>query len=126
MSMQNPYNKYSNNNKVFTVPKEELTLILFDAAVKFSNQAIIAMENGDNDKINQFIVRAQNIVREFQLTLDKQYEISGQLDELYEYIYTRLIEANVKKDIHILTECRDMIRDLRNTWKEAMSLAKKK
>lgn len=125
MSMKNPYSQYSNNNKVFTVSKEELTLMLFDGALKFSNQAITALENDDNTKANDFIVRVQNIIREFQITLDKQYEISAQLDSLYDYIYTRLIDANIKKDLSILTEARDMIRDLRNTWKEAMALAKK-
>jgi len=47
------------------------------------------------------------------------------LDQLYDYLFHRLIQANVKKDPEIMTEVRDHLRDLRDTWKEAMKLAKK-
>jgi flagellar protein FliS len=124
----NPYNKYS-NNKVYTASKEELVLMLYDGALKFCNQAIIALENKDSDsnevsKAHTAIVRVQNIVREFQVTLDRQYEISDQLDSIYDYLYRRLVEANLKKDKEIVAEVRDFLRDLRETWKEAMLVAK--
>jgi len=119
----NPYEKYR-ADAVNTATKEELTLMLFDGAVKFCNQALTAMETKDYEKTNDMIRRVQNIVREFQITLDRKYEISGQLDQLYDYMHSRLIEANVKKDSIILTEIRDHLRSLRDTWKEAMKLAK--
>jgi flagellar protein FliS len=119
----NPYSKYS-NNKVFTASKEELVLMLYDGALKFCNQAMIAIENKDIDKANSSIVRVQNILREFQSTLDRQYEISASLDSIYDYLYRRLVEANLKKDLEVMTEVRDFVRDLRDTWREAMNLAK--
>lgn len=124
MAVNNPYSKY-NDNKVFLASKEDLTLMLYDGAVKFCNQGLIALENGDNIKANESIIRVQNIIREFQITLDRKYEISAELDRLYDYIYRRLVEANLKKDIEILTESRDFIRDLRDTWKESMLIARK-
>lgn len=124
MAMQNPYSKY-NDNKVFTASKEDLTLMLYDGALKFCNQAIIAVENNDLNKANSCIIRVQNIIREFQLTLDRQYEISLELDRLYDYIYRRLVQANLKKDTEILSEVRDFIRNLRDTWKQSMVLARK-
>jgi len=64
-------------------------------------------------------------VREFQITLDRKQEISKQLDQLYDYLIYQLIQANVKKNSDIMLEVRDHLRDLRDTWKEAMKLAKK-
>ena len=121
--MQNPYDKYR-NNAVFTSTKEELTLMLYDGALKFCNQAIVAMESKDFAKTHELIVKVENIVREFQITLDMKYEISEQLNLIYDYLHDRLVAANMSKDTEILEEVRDHLRGLRDTWKEAMKLAR--
>ncbi|MCL2574437.1 MAG: flagellar export chaperone FliS [Defluviitaleaceae bacterium] len=121
--MQNPYDKYR-NNAVFTATKEELTLMLYDGALKFCNQAIVALEGKNYEKTHELILRVENIVREFQITLDMKYEISKQLNLIYDYLYTRLVSANMGKDVSILEEVRDHLRSLRDTWKEAMKLAR--
>ncbi|MCL1935326.1 MAG: flagellar export chaperone FliS [Defluviitaleaceae bacterium] len=123
MLLKNPYSNYS-NNKIFTASKEELTLMLYEGALKFANQAIIALENKDMEKTNTLIVRVQDIIREFQITLNRSYPISEKLYNLYDYLYRRLIEGNMKKDKEILSEVRDFLRDFRDLWKEAMVLAK--
>ena len=120
---KNPYAKIE-DNAVFTATKEELTLMLYEGALKFINQAIDATENEDFQKANVLIIRVEDIIREFQITLDFQYEISNQLNSLYDYMHRRLVEANMKKDVGILNEIRDMLREFRDMWKEAMSTAK--
>ena len=119
----NPYAKYKNHS-INTATKEELTLMLYDGAVKFCNQALSSMEAKDHIKTNESIRKVENIVREFQITLNKKHDIANQLDLLYDYLHRRLVEANLKKDIEILTEVRDHLRNLRDTWKEAMKLSK--
>ena len=121
--MNNPYEAYKNNT-VFTATKEELTLMLYDGAVKFCNQAMVALEKKDYGKTNEMMLKVQSIIQEFQLTLDNKYEISTQLNLLYDYLYNRLVEANMKKDLEILTEVRDHLRSLRDTWKEAMKISR--
>ena len=121
--MNNPYDTYKNNS-VFTATKEELTLMLYDGALKFSNQAMVALEKKDFEKANEMIIKVQNIIQEFQITLDKKYDISKQLATLYDYLFRRLLEANMKKDTEILNEVRDHIRTLRDTWKEAMKMSR--
>ena len=123
--MQNPYDKYRSNT-VFTATKEELTLMLYDGALKFCNQAVIALEEEDFAKAHGLILKVENIVREFQITLDMNYEISKQLNLIYDYLYTRLVAANMSKDVGILEEVRGHLRGLRDTWKEAMKLARQK
>ena len=124
MSMKNPYEQHK-TNVIMTASKEELTLMLYEGAIKFVNQAIIAIENKDPSKAHDLIVKAENIVMEFRVTLKPEFDISTQLDQLYVYMYDRLFEANIKKDVAMLEEVRDLLRDFRDTWKEAMVIARK-
>ena len=119
----NPYNRML-EDAVMSASKEELTLMLYEGGIKFLNQAVWAIEKKDYAKANTAIQRAEDIVREFQLTLDHQYPISQQLDSLYDYMYRRLVEGNIAKDIEIINEVLGMFREFRDTWKEAMKLAK--
>jgi len=121
--MNNPYAAYKENS-VFTASKEELTLMLYDGALKFCNLAEVALEKKDYAKANEMLIKVQNIIQEFQLTLNNKYDISRELNTLYHYLYSRLIEANAKKDLEILDEVRGHIRSLRDTWKEAMKLSR--
>jgi len=111
--------------KVMNATREELTLMLYEGGVKFLNQAIVAIEKNDPIKANNLIIRCEEIVREFQITLDHQYPIAEDLNELYDYMHRRLVEGNLLKDTTILNEVLDMFREFRDTWKEAMKLASK-
>ncbi|MCL2356660.1 MAG: flagellar export chaperone FliS [Defluviitaleaceae bacterium] len=110
--------------QVETASKEELTLMLYEGGIKFLNQAVIAVEKNDVVKANNLIQRVEDIVREFQITLNHDYEVSKHLNLLYDYMYNRLVEANLQKDVEILNEVLGMFREMRDTWKEAMKLAK--
>ncbi|MCL2617719.1 MAG: flagellar export chaperone FliS [Defluviitaleaceae bacterium] len=123
MQQTNPYSKMR-ENAIMTAPKEELTLMLYDGALKFINQAQIAMENKDPGKTHECLVRVQDIIREFQITLDRKHEVSQHFDIMYEYIFRRLVEANTKKDIEAVKECSELIRGMRDIWKEAMQVAR--
>lgn len=124
MITQNPKHQVL-QKQIEAATKEELTLMLYEGGIKFLNQAIIALEKNDIVKANNLILRTEDIVREFQITLDHKYEeISKPLDQLYDYMHRRLVEGNLQKDVAILTEVLDMFREMRDTWKEAMKLAK--
>ena len=107
------------DNKIKTATPAELTLMLYDGSIKFCNIAIMAIEENDNSKANTNIIKAQKIMLELRSSLDHKYEISKNLDLLYEYIYSELIEANMKKDKNVLDEVLESLRELRDTWKEA-------
>jgi len=123
MPQPNPYDKYL-ENRISTASKEELTLMLYDGALKFCNQAIVALEAKELEKTSQLIIRVENIIREFQLTLDRKYEVTKNLDMLYEYIHRRLVDANMTKDMEILEEMQFLLRELRDMWKTAMVAAR--
>jgi flagellar protein FliS len=111
-----------NDSKIMTASPAELTLMLYQGAIKFCNIASMAIEKKDIQKSNINIIKAENIIMELRSTLDTQYPISMQLDAIYDYIYRRLVEANVNKEQQILEEALGLIRELRDTWKEAMKL----
>ena len=123
MAQTNPYDKYL-ENRIATASKEELTLMLYDGALKFCNQAIAALEAKELEKSSELIIRVENIIREFQLTLDRKYEVTKNLNSLYEYIHRRLVDANVEKNIEILQEMQFLLRELRDMWKTAMTAAR--
>jgi flagellar protein FliS len=112
-------------DNVMTASKEELTLMLYDGALKFINQAILAIEAHDVEKAHTLCTRAQSIILEFRATLDMEYDVSHQMEAMYIYIYELLLKGNMKKDVAALSEARDLVRGFRDTWKEAMLIARK-
>ena len=123
MYKNNPYAKIK-ENAINTSTPEELTLMLYDGAVRFANQAIIEIEKKDYMGANNAIQKTKNIIREFQLTLNMKYDISNELYAAYDYMHRRLTEANMKKDIEILNEILEYLKLFRDTWKEAMRIAR--
>lgn len=123
MAINRAYSQYKENS-IFTASPEELTLMLYNGLVRFIMQSQKAIDDKDLTKANESIVRAQDIVREFQVTLDMRYEVSQGLMLMYDYMYRRLIEANLKKDYEILEEVLGYARELRDTWAQAMKIAK--
>ena len=125
MALPNAYAQY-NNSKVLTASPAELTLMLYDGAIKFCNIAIMAIEQKDINKAHNNIVKVQNIIEEFRSTLDLKYPVAEDFDRVYVYLLRRLLEANVKKDIEILEEVNTHLRSMRDTWKEVMRVNKEK
>ena len=112
------------NSKISTASPAELTLMLYEGAIKFCNIAIIAIENKDILKAHRNIMKVENIICEFQATLNHSYSVAEDFDNVYKYLQQRLIEANVKKDKEILEEVLKHLRTMRDTWKEVMRLSK--
>ena len=123
MALPNAYAQYS-NNKVLTASPADLTLMLYEGAIKFCNIALLGFEQNDTEKINNYIKKTLNIITEFRSTLDRKYPVAEDFDRIYVYILQRLLEANVKKDKEILEEVNTHLRSMRNNWKEVMRLNK--
>ena len=121
MIHNNGYAAYA-NNKIMTA-SPELTLMLYEGAIKFCNIAIMAIEENSIEKANNNIQKVENIITEFQATLNHKYPIAREFDNVYNYLQRRLTEANMKKDKDILEEVLGHLRILRDTWKEVMQKA---
>lgn len=117
------YDTYQ-RNKILTASPAELTLMLYEGAIKFLNMAIMGIEKGDIEKAHVNIMKTQRIVEEFRATLNFKYPVAKEFDNVYEYVLRRLVEANIKKDTEILEECLAHMRTMRDTWKEVMKSSK--
>ena len=125
MVEKNPYVQY-NNSKILTASPEELTLMLYDGAIKFCNIAIMAVEKNDMEKTHSNIVKVQRIIDEFRATLDRKYPVAEDFDRIYIYMLQRLFEANIKKDKTILEEVLIHLHSMRDTWKEVMKMRRER
>lgn len=105
-------------------PAEQLTLMLYNGCLKFIDDGRAALEEKNYEEANNLLQRAQRIISEFRLTLNMDYEISHQLFPLYNYIYDRLVEGNIKSDLAQIDEAKSLITDLRDAWVEAMRKAR--
>lgn len=125
MALPNAYSQY-NNSKVLTASPAELTLMLYEGAIKFVNIAVIAVEQNDVQKAHTNIVKAQRIIDYLRQTLDMRYEVAKDFEKIYVYLSQRLVEANMKKDKEILEEVNTHLRSVRDNWKEVMQANKEK
>lgn len=119
MTNKHGYAAYA-NSKIMTASPAELTLMLYEGAIKFCNIAIAAIENKDVMKAHTNIMKVEKIIEEFQATLDHRYPVAEDFDNVYNYLKQRLVEANIKKDTEILEEVLKHLRTMRDTWKEVM------
>lgn len=119
----NPYarqaaQQYKSTN-VTTANPLTLVLMMYDGAVRFIRQGITAIEERDYEAANNNLGRAQDIVAELAAALDLgQGEIAENLQRMYDYMHSRLIEGNVRKDVEPLQEVIGLLRDLREAWEQ--------
>ena len=111
--------------QIMTATPEALTLMLYNGALKFIAEGIEAKAKKDYEKATVSLVKAQNIISEFRITLKMEYEISKQLMPLYNYTYDLLVEGNMRDNIEKLQEAKGILTELRNAWHEAMKISRK-
>lgn len=117
-NMANAYQR----NAIMTATPAELTLMLYEGAIKFCNIAIVAIEKKDIEKANANIKKAQAIINELRVTLDHKYSVWEDFERVYDYIARRLLDANLQKDTEIIEDALKYIREMRDAWKEVMRL----
>lgn len=123
MTSNRGYESYA-RNRILTASPSELTLMLYEGAIKFCNIAIAGIEENDVEKAHLNIKKVEDIIFEFRASLDPKYEVAKDFENVYTYLTERLVEANVKKDAVILGEVLKHLRTMRDTWKEVMQLNK--
>lgn len=112
------------NNRIETATPAELTLTLYEGAVKFCNIAIVGLEKNDYEKVNTNIQKCRNIIVELTSTLNMKYPVAEDFKRMYDYIFALLTEANMKKDMELLERALEELRGMRDVWKEVMTKAK--
>jgi flagellar protein FliS len=101
----------------------ELVVMLYDGALRFLGEASAAATRGDLRARAQTISRALAIIAELQNTLDleKGGDIASQLDDLYAYITSRLLDVALKNDATAIDEARKLLTPIRDAWSQISS-----
>jgi flagellar secretion chaperone FliS len=104
--------------RVMTATPEQLQMMLYDGAIRFSEQARAALEARDYEKSYNMISRVQKIITEMSCTLKREVlpELCDKLTALYGYVYKKLIEANVQHSVGAIDEALELLRYQRETW----------
>ena len=121
----NPYQQYQRQS-VMTMTQGEMLTKLYDEVIKQMSGAKICLTEKDLSGVNNALQKAQRILFYLKSTLDFKYEISGNLDALYDFFIERTVQANLKKDAAMLDELIPMIEDLRDTFVQADRNARSK
>lgn len=103
---------------VMTATPEQLQLMLYDGAIRFAMQGRDALVREDYETSYQRLTRAQNIITEMQLGLN--FEINRELCErvssIYNFIFRKLVDANVNRDPNAIDDALRVLRVERETW----------
>ena len=110
--------------QIMTATPEALTLMLYNGCLKFMDEGMKALAAKQYEQANNSLIKAENIISEFRVTLNMDYEISHQLMPLYNYTYDRLVEGNMKSDVSLIQQGYDIIKELRDAWMQAMKKAR--
>jgi len=97
----NAYLNQYKNNQVYSASPEQILIMLYDGAIRFLTQAMQGIEEENIELKSHGIQKAMAIVMEFRMT-----------------------QANLKKDRQKLQAVQNMLCDLRDTWKEAIVIAR--
>ena len=127
MAYKNASSTYK-ETRITTASQGQLIIMLYDGAEKQLNLALEQLELNNSDKkdpgrieqIGKALMKAEEIITELMVSLDFEQggEIAKNLFALYTWFNRELMEANIAQDIRRITTVRDMVSELRNSWKE--------
>ncbi len=118
-------NQYQ-QNQIETASPEQILLMLYDGAIRFTRQAITGLKNDDLDTMRYGISKAMAIIVEFSNTLDHNVggQIAEDLDGLYGFMIREFTHCNIKPELKKLESIETILIDLRGTWGEAVEINK--
>ncbi len=121
----NAYSQYK-NNQILNASPEQILIMLYDGAIRFTRQAMIAIDELDYKTMSEKISRVMAIVSEFSMTLDMEVggAIAEELDALYAYVIRELAQANLKKSKDSLQVVENILLDLREGFVGAIEVTR--
>ena len=105
---------------VQTSSPSKLVVMLYEGAIRFLRQSVTAIQTKDLDTKRQSIDRAVAVVQHLQGTLDmeKGKQVAADLDRLYSYITTRVVEGSGKLQVAPIEEAIKLLTVLLSGWEE--------
>ena len=111
---KNPYLK----RMIETATPVQLVSMLLERAADKMNEADQALEANDLDRAHEALVEAQRVIAELITGLDVEAggDVAQRLRGLYQFVWERLLQANLRKTAQPLREARELWRPLCDLW----------
>ena len=121
MNYQNVQSSYL-ANQVLSASPNRLIELLLENAIKQTKLAEMAINKKNFMDAHTHLIKAQKIVTELQQSLNPQVDekLTGNLSALYEFVYQKLVQANVNKEGKNILEAQKILVELLETWRELM------
>lgn len=118
---QDASNEYL-KNAVMSASPAQLTMMLYDGAIRFASQARDSLKRGNIEESCEKLIRAQKIVLELRNGLRNEInpQLCEQMAALYDFIYNRLVDANLNRSMSLVDEALKVLRHQRETWQMLM------
>ncbi len=121
--MSYAYQNYKQQS-IYTMTRGEMLILLYDEAIKRLTRAELAVKNNETEMFEASIRRTSEIIKYLNDTLDRKYEISKELARMYEFFQFQLARIMASRRTESIDELRDLITELRNSFKEANKIAR--
>ena len=119
----NPYDTYKQQS-VMTMTSGQMLIMVYNELIKQLSLAQQAFTQKDIPGVNRYLQKSQKLIRALKGTLNFDYSISENLNNLYDFFLSAVLNANVKKDSSELQTLIEMMTELRDTFTEADKLAR--
>jgi flagellar secretion chaperone FliS len=107
-------------DSISTASPAKLLIMLYDRLVLDLNRGEQALIDGDRGEASQQLMHAQDIVMELRTSLDLDaWEGAAGLANIYVFMLTELMQANITADAARVAACRELVEPLRDAWREA-------
>lgn len=118
MTAMNQYQRVSVHSEVFEASPHRLIQMLMEGALERIAQARGAIQRDKFAEKGELIGKSISIIGGLREPLDHEVggELSQNLDSLYEYMISRLLEANRGNDIAALDEVTRLLREVKTGW----------
>lgn len=112
----NPYQIYK-QNQVKVVSQGKLILMLYQGAIRFLGLASAELERKNYEKTTNFLIRAQDIIEELDITLDLNAgPVAHQLHTFYQSVLSYIVTASLKFDRDLIYKIIGLLEDMEKTW----------
>ena len=115
---ENPYQKYK-EEAVMTMTQGEMLLLLYDELLKRLRAAELLAQKEDYKNYEAQLVRASDIIRYLRATLDFQYPISRELNQMYDFFMVELSRIKVSRKADQIEGLKSLATELRDAFGEA-------
>ena len=100
----------------------EILLALYEGLFRFLKGSKLCFENKQLVRGRELLLKSHAIISELLLALDhpKAPELCAQLEAIYEYCLSQILQANLKTDANVIGDILRVLTPLRDAWVEAV------